>query len=427
MFDESGDVYRRFWLPTEVYGCHWNPNNPNVFACGTGDGMSYVFDVTKSEESSLLHALKGHVDRCFCVKWNPLDLGCLATGSDDCTINVWNLPIGEYREDRVIPLTPPQELYFEKIASFENVVETKFQCLRGHKSNVRPLLWHTEISYLLISGSWDAKILLFDTRHIDPNSKDHIVARTEGSESHLVDVYGLASHPDRPFTLVSTSRDTTVRFWNIRGANHRELMTDTVTCNLEEHITVDEGKGKKALIAGENARQLYRMTNDVNPEEMDASFFAKVWTVFGGDVGIDELWDIVITSVKNDKGGNGGTKQNAFGEGGGGGGGVGAHHVKPQARHIHHTEEIVRHGLGQANELESVKMRRGSVGNSDGVKKEDILVRSAETYAKAGDLRKYCDIMRELGRWERALSVAPAVGYEYVGERAKRARPFEHP
>jgi WD40 repeat protein len=32
-------------------------------------------------------------------------------------------------------------------------------------------------------------------------------------EEHLADVYGLAVHPRRPFFLVTSSRDTSLRFW----------------------------------------------------------------------------------------------------------------------------------------------------------------------------------------------------------------------
>ena len=32
---------------------------------------------------------------------------------------------------------------------------------------------------------------------------------------HHADVYGLAVHPDRPFTVVSSSRDTTLRVWTM--------------------------------------------------------------------------------------------------------------------------------------------------------------------------------------------------------------------
>ena len=34
---------------------------------------------------------------------------------------------------------------------------------------------------------------------------------------HFADAYGLDSHPRRPFVFASSSRDTTLRFWNMHG------------------------------------------------------------------------------------------------------------------------------------------------------------------------------------------------------------------
>lgn len=37
--------------------------------------------------------------------------------------------------------------------------------LEGHKAPVRGLLWNPELPYLLISGSWDYAIRIWDTRY----------------------------------------------------------------------------------------------------------------------------------------------------------------------------------------------------------------------------------------------------------------------
>ena len=36
--------------------------------------------------------------------------------------------------------------------------------LQGHLAPVRGLVWSTELSYLLVSGSWDSTIRVWDTR-----------------------------------------------------------------------------------------------------------------------------------------------------------------------------------------------------------------------------------------------------------------------
>ena len=32
VFDDSGDLYKRYWLPSELFGCQWNEHNPNIFS-----------------------------------------------------------------------------------------------------------------------------------------------------------------------------------------------------------------------------------------------------------------------------------------------------------------------------------------------------------------------------------------------------------
>ena len=60
--------------------------------------------------------------------------------------------------------------------------------LAGHTSNVRGILWHTEISFVAITGSWDATIRVWDVRTGVCMKKIC---------DHHADVYGIAAHPDR--------------------------------------------------------------------------------------------------------------------------------------------------------------------------------------------------------------------------------------
>ncbi len=63
--------------------------------------------------------------------------------------------------------------------------------------------------YWLLSGSWDGSIRVWDTR---------TGACLKTVLDHYADVYGLDSHPHRPFVYASSSRDTTMRFWTLHGA-----------------------------------------------------------------------------------------------------------------------------------------------------------------------------------------------------------------
>lgn len=78
--------------------------------------------------------------------------------------------------------------------------------LVGHTNKVRAVSWNTEVPWLLFSGAWDSKIRMWDLREA---KCIHL------ANEHHADVYGIATHPERPFMYVSCSRDTSIRFWTI--------------------------------------------------------------------------------------------------------------------------------------------------------------------------------------------------------------------
>lgn len=69
--------------------------------------------------------------------------------------------------------------------------------------------------WLLISGSWDSTIRIWDLR---TRQTIHVI------RDHIADVYGIVSHPKRPFLYSSCSRDTTIRLWRIEGFVHSLLL-----------------------------------------------------------------------------------------------------------------------------------------------------------------------------------------------------------
>lgn len=54
-----------------------------------------------------------------------------------------------------------------------------------------------------------------------------------------------------------------------------------------------------------------------------------------------------------------------------------------------------------------------SGGGIGGRSKEDRLRNAALLHLKSGNLQRYCELLVELGEWERALAVAPGVSYSY--------------
>ena len=71
---------------------------------------------------------------------------------------------------------------------------------------MRGLAWNNEIPWMLISGSWDSIIKIWDIRN---------ATCVHTLSDHNADIYGITSSSDRPFIVVTCSRDTTLRFWSI--------------------------------------------------------------------------------------------------------------------------------------------------------------------------------------------------------------------
>ena len=89
----------------------------------------------------------------FSTCWSPLVSGLLASSSDDKTVRVWNT----------------EQALAEASASLDDPVKGKAAVARekvlvGHTHNVRGLVWSTEIPFLLLSGSWDGTVRLWDVR-----------------------------------------------------------------------------------------------------------------------------------------------------------------------------------------------------------------------------------------------------------------------
>ncbi|OHT15812.1 hypothetical protein TRFO_13835 [Tritrichomonas foetus] len=91
------------------------------------------------------------------------------------------------------------------IVLFDTETQT---CKRAveHVGRARPVLWSETVDYLLISGGYDGKIILWDARSL---SKIGVI------QAHSSHVYGLATHPQRPYLIVSSSRDETIRVWSL--------------------------------------------------------------------------------------------------------------------------------------------------------------------------------------------------------------------
>ncbi|XP_041529661.1 WD repeat-containing protein 17 isoform X1 [Microtus oregoni] len=349
----DGKLLHKYKHPAAVFGCDWSQNNKDMIATGCEDKNVRIFCVATSS-SQPLKVFSGHTARVFHVKWSPLREGILCSGSDDGSIRIW-----DYTQDACINI------------------------LNGHTAPVRGLMWNTEIPYLLISGSWDYTIKVWDTR--DGVCLDTVY-------DHGADVYGLTCHPSRPFTMASCSRDSTVRLWSLTPLITPLQINILADRSWEEIIGNTDNaikQGSPPLLCGKVSRDVKQEAEKLtcNPHVKKLRLFSECLSPPGGS---DNLWNLVAVIKGQDDS------------------------LLPQNYYkgMMHSKHLVKFKTSEAQELTTIKVSKfgGGIGAPT---KEKKLKEAAEIHLRLGQIQRYCELMVELGEWDKALSIAPGVSVKY--------------
>ena len=362
------------------------------------------------------------------MAWSPSDPSVLGSTSDDWDARIW----------RIDPTT-----HTSALAPKQSEKALSCVVLKGHSDNVRALSFNSEIGQLCITGSWDSTVRAWNI------STGECL---EVAHAHVADVYAMSSHPRRPFNYVSSSRDTTMRLWELEGAVRKMRMTTVAQLSFHGITGVvgsgnGNGKGKDgdgngngdgdgddpippmreaggrddkpssvlaARLYGPESAALHKELCKRNLTAVEAGTepsleltyaYAAVFNFYCGPNGSTDLWSVVTKHVKAALEGGAtapaGKKVRAFG-------------LKIESSRVFHESEIVARHRSAARQLESARMqsRKAEVTG----KAAEQLALAAYEYAKMGDFTEYCGIMVSLGRWKDALALAPAVSMDYWKE-----------
>uniref|UniRef100_A0A5F4W4L7 WD repeat domain 17 n=1 Tax=Callithrix jacchus TaxID=9483 RepID=A0A5F4W4L7_CALJA len=349
----DGKVLHKYKHPAAVFGCDWSQNNKDMIATGCEDTNVRVYYVATSSDQPL-KVFSGHTAKVFHVKWSPLREGILCSGSDDGTVRIW-----DYTQDACISI------------------------LTGHTAPVRGLMWNTEIPYLLVSGSWDYTIKVWDTR--EGTCLDTVY-------DHGADVYGLTCHPSRPFTMASCSRDSTVRLWSLTPLItpvQINILADRSWEEIMGNTDYAIEPGTPPLLCGKVSRDIRQEIEKLtgNSQMKKLRWFSECLSPPGGS---DNVWNLVAVLKGQDDS------------------------LLPQnyCKGIMHLKHLVKFRTSEAQELTTVKMSK--FGGGIGVPtKEERLKEAAEIHLRLGQIQRYCELMVELGEWDKALSIAPGFSVKY--------------
>lgn len=418
------EVSFRYQHPAAVYGCAWGYSHASVIATACHDGIIRVFNHVYKDP--LMYQLVGHTMRAFGVAWSPLVPGQLASSSDDMSVNIWDVTL-----DRSISVLSKPE-------TTQTISPTRR--LTGHTQFVRALSWNYELKHLLLSGSWDSSIRLWNTQ---------TGACLMVINHHIADVYAIASHPERPFTYISASRDTTVRVWETEGVTtllrynaiwdgcfdrvsdrchgdkgprpNSRLVTALpavlyghYSSNLNATLShmshkADEQRAKAKVDGSEpdnegGESEKFERVLPSDPLNLAANFY-KLYTFFNGASGSMDVWENAL-SILGDRRASILQHTQSFKPL------SMTQQLRPSSmRQITNEHEVLDIARSEARKLGAAKM--GTRKSDLSSKVEDQLRSAAMIHARAGDFASYCSIMVDLGDWTAALAMAPSVSMDY--------------
>jgi len=387
-------IKMRMMMSAPVFGAHFSPTEGNLLIVGSQDGNVRVFDYLL--RTPMICVLKGHTARVFNCLWSPLVDGMIASGSDDKNILIWKLDMESLRGAKDSQNDTGGQL------STESPVMT----LSGHESNVRAIQWNPELRNILLSGSWDSSIKIWNT---DSGACLHSV------KAHAADVYSLVVHPDRPFSYLSCSRDSTIRLWELEGPVRASLAQSVWHASCGPSRSVSEPSqyalaGKNSLLLSHKLGQskllsaLQATAVLTIDERLDlAKKYYALFNFFSGNNGSLDVWECAISLLLSQR--SAGLPQPL----------PASMLLRPSScRAILSRSEIVLDAESDALKADSVKASARGEHMSDRTRNQ--LREAANLYACVGNYTKFCSIMFELGNYSEALAVAPCVSLDYWKE-----------
>ncbi|KAM7328618.1 hypothetical protein ACRRTK_012710 [Alexandromys fortis] len=370
------DFLRELGHVETIFDCKFKPDDPNLLATASYDGTIKVWDINTL---TALYTSPGNEGVIFALSWAPGDSDCIAGATSRNGAFIWDVQKGKmiqrfnehgkngifyiawsHKDSKriatcsgdgfcIIRTIDGKLLHKYKhpaavfgcdwsqnnnsIRIWDYTQDACINILNGHTAPVRGLMWNTEIPYLLISGSWDYTIKVWDTR--DGVCLDTVY-------DHGADVYDNAIKQGTPPLLCGkVSRDV-------------KQEAEKLTCN---------------------------------PHVKKLRLFSECLSPPGGS---DNLWNLVAVIKGQDDS------------------------LLPQnyCKGMMHSKHLVKFKTSEAQELTTIKVSKfgGGIGAPT---KEKKLKEAAEIHLRLGQIQRYCELMVELGEWDKALSIAPGVSVKY--------------
>ncbi|CAF0945522.1 unnamed protein product [Rotaria sordida] len=219
----------------EVNRARYMPQNPQIIATKTPLSDVLVFNIDthplgkeQAGECNPELRLKGHTREGYGLSWNSNSNGHLLSAADDHTVCLWN-----------INMQPQQGKNLDALSIYT-----------GHSMVVEDVAWHCKHPSIFGSVGDDQKLMVWDTRSNNYAKASHIV------DAHSAEVNCLAFNPFSEYILITGSADRTVALWDLRNLkikiatfeSHKDEIFQTHWSSQNETIFASSGSDRRLHI-----------------------------------------------------------------------------------------------------------------------------------------------------------------------------------
>ncbi|XP_044925358.1 WD repeat-containing protein 17 isoform X6 [Mustela putorius furo] len=371
-----------------IYSLSWAPGDLNCIAGATSRNGAFIWDVRKGK---MVQRFNEHgKNGIFCVAWSHKDSKRIATCSGDgfCIIRtidgkvlhkykhpaaVFGCDWSQNNKDMIATGCEDKNVRVYYVATSS---DQPLKVFSGHTAKVFHVKWSPLSEGILCSGSDDGSVRIWDY------TQDACINILSG---HTAPVRGLMWNTEIPYLLISGSWDYTIKVWDTREGTCLDTVYDH-GADVYDHAIE---QGSPPLLCGKVSRDIKHEIEKLtgNPRAKKLRWFSECLSPPGGS---DNLWNLVAVIRGQDDS------------------------LLPQnyCKGIMHLKHLIKFRMSEAQELTTVKMSK--FGGGIGVPtKEERLKEAADIHLRLGQIQRYCELMVELGEWDKALSVAPGVSVKY--------------
>ncbi|KAI0129980.1 WD domain-containing protein [Xylariales sp. AK1849] len=297
------NIVQKIDHPQEVNKARYCPQNPDLIATLATSHSILIFDrtkhsVTPNGKVNFQIELKGHEQEGFGLSWNPHEQGCLASGSEDETVRLWdlkNLQAGS-------TILSPERTYTHHTSIVNDVqyhpisknfigsvsddltlqildtrqpsrTQSSLVAKHGHSDAINALAFNPSTEVLVATASADKTIGIWDLRNV--KEKVHTL------EGHQDAVTSISWHPHEAGILGSASYDRRILFWDLARVGEEQQPDDQ-----------EDGPPELLFMHGGHTNHLADFSWNLNEPWLVASAaednMLQVWKVAESIVGKDE-------------------------------------------------------------------------------------------------------------------------------------------